>query len=838
MLAFAIDHHSPATVILVAGDRDYAYAMSTLRLRRYNVVLIVPSANVPESLMSQASVVIDWNYAILRKRLEAGTPPVRQPYPDLDEDTLERLTSEIQGSNGDPAITAHTRVAQPAPTDTPRKAASVSPETSARHRVRSTPSRSRSTSQPTQTVQDINRDSGSGSDGVADNHVSTTNEIQDATHDPFAGPHIMSPCLERHHDVAESPSIPPSPSPSATFDLRSKTPLSHSRTISGGTPISYGNPLPQTTVPTATSASPALTDGRSDTTSALKSTNSSPISAIMDDHILPSDHAAVIDAFELDDVVEDDYNSNESANVSTNSLHLTEVKDNPSHTHAMNAVQLCFNEDQTSFRDIGRSPPINDSSSSISELSETATSQRSSSAPSSSDPNVTMHNVEIGSPPQVMPPVIRHNSDSHFSGYHALPIESIDDRIRRLTPPQFMPLINQLLLARSRGNMKPRSSMIASALVRYGTDVYRRAGVIDFWDYSTQAEKAFLIELGGWADNSWIALHPNLFKEATATDSVEDKIRRLTPLQFRPLIDQLLLARSNGVLKPGRSAIAIALLQCDKDVYKRAGVTKFKDYALLAEQASLVELGGLMADAWIMLHPNLFKEETAAESLKNKTRRLTPPQFLPLIDQLLLARSRGVVKPGRSAIAIAVLQCDKDAYGRAGVTKFKDYALLAEQASLVELGGLKADAWIALHPNLLKEETTPKSLTPPTAHRSSFPASQHTSTPWITSATSLPYATTPNPSTSPLDASDRPIPPCFVPLITCLANIEKDGVMNPLRSQVGLVLGPAIYARAGVDSLKEYLALAANAGVVECGGVSGYAWVRLHRDVLTGRRVF
>jgi hypothetical protein len=561
----------------------------------------------------------------------------------------------------------------------------------------------------------------------------------------------------------------------------------------------------------------------------------------MDDHILSSDHAAVMDAFGLDDEDEDDYSSNESANVSTKSPHLTEVEDDPSHTHAMNAVQSRFNEGQASFRDIGRSPPINDTSSLITELSETPTSQRSSSAPSFSDPNVTMHNVEIGSPPQVMSPVIGHNSDNHFSGYHALPIESIDDRIRRLTPPQFMPLINQLLLARSRGNMKPRRSIIASALVRYGTDVYRRAGVTDFWDYATQAGKAFLIELGGWEDNSWIALHPNLFKEATATDSVEDKTRRLTPLQFRPLIDQLLLARSKGVVKPGRSIIAIALLQCDKDVYKRAGVAKFKDYALLAEQASLVELGGLLGDAWIALHPNLFKEATTTESLENKTRRLTPPQFLPLIDQLLLARSKGVVKPGRSTIAIALLQCDKDVYERAGVTKFKDYALLAEQASLVELGGLQGDAWIALHPSLSKEETTPKSLTPPTAHPSSSPAPQYnvdTSTPSMPSTISPPYATTPNFSTPPLDVSDGPILPCFVPLITCLANIQKDGMTKPLRSQVGLVLGPAIYARAGVDSLKEYLALAANAGVVECGGVSGYAWVRLHPDVLTGRRVF
>ncbi|KAG1891524.1 NYN domain-containing protein, partial [Suillus subluteus] len=76
MLAFSNDHPSPATIILIAGDRDYAYAVSTLRLRQYNVVLIVPPApNIPQSLESQASVVVDWNFAILGKRTEADTAP-------------------------------------------------------------------------------------------------------------------------------------------------------------------------------------------------------------------------------------------------------------------------------------------------------------------------------------------------------------------------------------------------------------------------------------------------------------------------------------------------------------------------------------------------------------------------------------------------------------------------------------------------------------------------------------------------------------------------------------------------------------------------------------------
>ena len=63
-MAFAIDNPAPATVILVSGDRDFAYAASVLRLRRYRVVIIAPT-NLHMSLKAQASVFIDWNHDIL-----------------------------------------------------------------------------------------------------------------------------------------------------------------------------------------------------------------------------------------------------------------------------------------------------------------------------------------------------------------------------------------------------------------------------------------------------------------------------------------------------------------------------------------------------------------------------------------------------------------------------------------------------------------------------------------------------------------------------------------------------------------------------------------------------
>lgn len=74
MLTYAIDTTAPATLIVISGDRDFAYAISVLRCRRYRIVLVTPkSAHV--SLRSRASMVVDWD-AVKRSRKESPTPPI------------------------------------------------------------------------------------------------------------------------------------------------------------------------------------------------------------------------------------------------------------------------------------------------------------------------------------------------------------------------------------------------------------------------------------------------------------------------------------------------------------------------------------------------------------------------------------------------------------------------------------------------------------------------------------------------------------------------------------------------------------------------------------------
>ncbi|CCM02865.1 uncharacterized protein FIBRA_04977 [Fibroporia radiculosa] len=66
MLTYAIDTPAPATILLISGDRDFVYAVSVLRLRKYNVVLVAPNSS-HSSLRVQASVVLDWDSDVLGK---------------------------------------------------------------------------------------------------------------------------------------------------------------------------------------------------------------------------------------------------------------------------------------------------------------------------------------------------------------------------------------------------------------------------------------------------------------------------------------------------------------------------------------------------------------------------------------------------------------------------------------------------------------------------------------------------------------------------------------------------------------------------------------------------
>lgn len=89
MLTYAIDTSAPATLVVISGDRDFVYAISVLRWRKYHVVLIAPN-NAHGSLKSQASTILDWEVDVLGKTARDST---QKP----NSDGIARTPNTISG---------------------------------------------------------------------------------------------------------------------------------------------------------------------------------------------------------------------------------------------------------------------------------------------------------------------------------------------------------------------------------------------------------------------------------------------------------------------------------------------------------------------------------------------------------------------------------------------------------------------------------------------------------------------------------------------------------------------------------------------------------------------
>lgn len=250
---------------------------------------------------------------------------------------------------------------------------------------------------------------------------------------------------------------------------------------------------------------------------------------------------------------------------------------------------------------------------------------------------------------------------------------------------------------------------------------------------------------------------------------------------------------------------------------------------------------------------------TTAESheIDESERSQMWTKFKPLIHLLLAARAEGVARPTRSITAVALVQLDKLVYQRAGVSKFREYTALAEQAGIIELGGLMGDAWIALHPNwfgadgittthLHSNRVSSPTSDPPRANQDPLSTGSNTPPIPIERIAISPTPTSASPKCRSLESSnalpnlpsDRQgsalracIPAQFQPLIDILTQLRAEGSHQTLRSIIGQSLGRDVYAQAGVLGFKEYIHQASEVELVQCGGVGGHAWIRLHPEL-------
>lgn len=95
MLAFALDNPAPAVIMLISGDRDFVYAVSVLRHRRYTVVVVIPPHGAHITLKSQANVVLDWKYDIFADNEAAAELKRRQSFGTAGEEMAKPSFRDI-----------------------------------------------------------------------------------------------------------------------------------------------------------------------------------------------------------------------------------------------------------------------------------------------------------------------------------------------------------------------------------------------------------------------------------------------------------------------------------------------------------------------------------------------------------------------------------------------------------------------------------------------------------------------------------------------------------------------------------------------------------------------
>lgn len=134
MFTFAFDNPSPATIVIITGDRDFAYAAATLKLRGYEIIVIAPSNIAHSSLKMQAGRLYDWQRdvaGVLKSETVPSSPEYFEPATQPPENAYcKEITYTIPPSKYSPSRGSRVPLKYPK-TDISSRPPSVFPSTKA-----------------------------------------------------------------------------------------------------------------------------------------------------------------------------------------------------------------------------------------------------------------------------------------------------------------------------------------------------------------------------------------------------------------------------------------------------------------------------------------------------------------------------------------------------------------------------------------------------------------------------------------------------------------------------------------------------------------------------------
>lgn len=747
MLAYAIDNQAPATIVLISGDRDFAYAVSVLRLRRYRIVLVAPP-QTHISLKSQATKVVDWNCEILEKFDNAGpASPQKLSAEDLrirqhlgsrlsNSDPLEVSSSHIRSESTSNSILqsgqmeAGSYFGQARPISIIRDSALSSSGDISDRGVPNGSSNFFSSSIPYGSVkrrvsllsqtQDDNRPITSFPPPQTTNRLSgeLANSTDSLGRSLSRQNTFSSPSSQSYGQNISSGILMPFSSNEKTGQLDlPKSPRYFSsagqqtRILSGGTLLSSGES--KLKLGTGWNSGPAIDK---------KPVDPAPLARLEEnanDYPKVSDHIV-------------------ASSISTKHIVSSEIVDGSSSsppqiasTISSRARNLSKSPDADSVD--GKSGQATDNVSTFSPPSSRSSSVASSHgnirpeatnkinrvpgdcdviAESKADPKSPITLYGGLQKPGYEPEHARY--EIHTSaGAHT--VDSLDSVLIKMSSnddehARSDGVVGQAVEAKNhitspvKRQTIPADGQSKASEPTGSTESYPRPDLGLSSDHSNDSRSFSQINLRtessreiavGFLSNASSAGEYRNAVHSLSSENVKELETKRIPPHFEILVRELRRQQAKGVSRPSRSEVAIEIVKQDNFVYRRAGVGSFKEYSSLAAQAQIVVMGGIAGEAWI----SLPAEEHIAQGpqvVSHIPPPTIPPHFEMLVEQLQHARSIGAERPLRSVIGNVLSARSKTLYRDTGFGTFKDYVAAAEQAGIIHLGGAAGYAWMSL----------------------------------------------------------------------------------------------------------------------------------------------
>ncbi|KAL1675071.1 NYN domain-containing protein [Schizophyllum commune] len=745
MLAYALDHPAPATLILISGDRDFAYTVSVLRRRRYEVVLLCHSRPGPhKSLAWQVSACLDWNTRVL----------------GLPEDPLRKEWSRSSSSTIVSTTTSQTDDSFSKRDDTPSTPSGSSVSLSSWSSPPTSPSNEstdladKCTSEDTESLcpsPDTRCETATSSVAAAAERTATTSAVvlaKDGAHgvfEPlirllqeqsdagFSQPNrgVIGYRLAHHFPgVYEKAGVKSFTEYAMRACQAGLVTLGGAATGGGETWIALTkdfdspSPLPPPSSSPLLLSSPSPAPASSTWSAFLAANPSTPSSSTFRPASVFKPLVRVLTA--LREVGE----TRPRRSLVGNAL-LATCPDAYAKAGVSRFKQYVDAAEQAGVVVLGGEdgdawlalPAEGAKRVTIAEtpVAPTPTSAASTiqSASKLSYSKMAMTNVpawvtgtEMSTPAPASPSPTPKVTPS-------TPVSSPTNASQGSA--SFKPLMRVLRQLKAEGQDRPLYSVVGSSLKAKDPEVYKKAAVSGLAAYVSAANAAGLVTMGGTKGGAeWVSIAsvkaappattqwafgtvtpapaptPSFASVSTSAASIPSTV----PAEYRLLVQILQEQKQAGKLRPLRSYVGEQLIKRDPNICKRVQTSSSAEYMARAASVGLVTLSGPNNGAeWISLGSTpSVKAPPPAVKPPPPTISAVPSQFRLLVRILHEYRETGQASPNRGLIGSALVQRDKGVYKKAGVENFREYVASAEKAGIVVLGGDPegGHTWIAL----------------------------------------------------------------------------------------------------------------------------------------------